>query len=122
MKAKELVGTYVKLLRDLRTNGGETFKAGTIMKVHGTWRGVFHLSATEPVNGCTPGIRMVRRSSFCPVIAPPPAPLMKFDSDPRAIAAELDKLNPELAQPQTDLHKALRSTHGADCDLSCCRY
>lgn len=64
LKAGEVVGREVRLLRDLRTNDGDLFPVGSTMRVHGTWRGRFHLDAERNPDGSHRGVRMVRRESF----------------------------------------------------------
>ncbi len=42
-QCRDVVGRHVRLLRDISTRGGETFKAGRIMVCYGTYRGRFTL-------------------------------------------------------------------------------
>lgn len=42
-KCKSLVGERARLVRAIVTHGGTTYARGTLCRISGTWRGVFHL-------------------------------------------------------------------------------
>lgn len=58
-KCKSLVGERARLVRAIVTYGGTTYARGTLCKVSGTWRGVFHLDFDD--GGY---VRHVDRSAF----------------------------------------------------------
>lgn len=57
---KDLVGRRVRLLRHVRTRGGDVFVAGRTMVVLSTWRGTFELKALRG----TSSVRGLSRASF----------------------------------------------------------
>lgn len=63
---RDVVGKRARLLHDITTRGGTTFKAGTILDVCSTHQGKFHLRTLDhdPSSSDTGGIRRVRRLSF----------------------------------------------------------
>ena len=62
---RDLIGLRVRLNRRIETCGGESFAAGTEMRVAGTYRGRFHLQAFEAEpEGHRKSIRQVRRNNF----------------------------------------------------------
>lgn len=66
---RDVVGTTVRLLREVKTDGGRTFPMGIEMRVYGTHHGRFHLEVpaletSGPGWSCRPGVRRVHRKSF----------------------------------------------------------
>lgn len=67
-RCKDYVGRLVRLLREVRTNGGHVFPAGHVMECRGTWRGRFNLDDLKQTVGpgwsTRKGVSRVSRNSF----------------------------------------------------------
>lgn len=71
LRCKEIVGRRVRLLRDLRNNGGAVFKRYRVMGVVHTYRGAFCLVGLKKVRGHVVTITHVNRHFF-EVLPPKP--------------------------------------------------
>lgn len=67
-RCKDLVGKRVRLLRPVKTLGGDFFPEGHVMEVAGTWRGRFELNDLVVTIGhgwsCRKGVRRMNRNAF----------------------------------------------------------